>query len=78
MDFKQAFTNTHKARDAMRELNNHQHKDNLDTYIADFKRLARDAGIPPNDVETIELFKRGLKKPLLDAIIDTDAYDPLA
>ena len=77
-DFKQAFTNTHKARDAMRELNNHQHKDNLDTYIADFKRLARDAGIPLNDVGTIELFKRGLKKPLLDAIIDTDAYDPLA
>ena len=76
-DFKQAFTNTHKARDAMRELNNHQHKDNLDTYIADFKRLARDAGIPLNDIGTIELFKRGLKKPLLDAIIDTDAYDPL-
>ena len=62
----------------MRELNNHQHKDNLDTYIADFKRLSRDAGIPLNDVRTIELFKRGLKKPLLDAIIDIDAYKPLA
>ena len=77
-DFKQAFTNTHKARDTIRDLNNHQHKDNLDTYIANFKRLTRDAGMPLNDVRTIELFKRGLKKPLLDAIIDTDAYNPLA
>ena len=75
-DFRQAFTNTHKAKDAQRELKNLSQKDNLDTYISDFKRLARDSGYPLNDVGTIELFKRGLKKGLFDAIIDSNVYDP--
>ena len=77
-DFRQAFTNTHKAKDAQRELKNLSQKDNLDTYISEFKRLARDSGYPLNDVGTIELFKRGLKKGLFDAIIDSDVYDPAA
>ena len=75
-DFRQAFTNTHKAKDAQRELKNLSQKDNLDTYISDFKRLARDSGYPLNDVGTIELFKRGLKKGLFDTIIDSDVYNP--
>ena len=75
-DFRQAFTNTHKARDAQRELHALEQKDNLDTFISDFKRLARDSGNPLNDVGTIELFKQGLKRGLLNAIIDSDAYDP--
>jgi hypothetical protein len=53
-------------------------KDNLDSYISDFKRVARDAGVSLNDIGTIALFKKGLKKGLLDTIIDTDTYDPLA
>ena len=75
-DFRQAFTNTHKAKDVQRELKNLSQKDNLDTYISEFKRLARDSGYPLNDVGTIELFKRGLKKGLFDTIIDSDVYDP--
>ena len=62
----------------MRELQKIEQKDNLDTYISDFKRIARDAGAPLNDMATIKLFKRGFKKGLRDAIIDTDAYNPLA
>jgi hypothetical protein len=60
------------------DLQSIRQKDNLDSYISDFKRVARDAGVPLNDIGTIALFKKGLKKGLLDAIIDTDAYDPLA
>ena len=77
-DFRQAFTNTHKARDAQREIRGLKHRENLDTYISDFKRLARDGGLPLNDIGTIELFKKGLKKGLFDAIVDSNAYDPSA
>jgi hypothetical protein len=77
-DFRQAFTNMHKARDAQRKLHALEQKDNLDTFISDFKRLARDSGNPLNDVGTIELFKQGLKRGLLNTIIDLDAYDPTA
>jgi hypothetical protein len=77
-EFKQAFTNTHKAQDALRDLQNLKHKDTLDNYVVEFKRTARDAGVPLNDIGTIELFKRGLKKGLYEAIIDSDAYDPQA
>jgi hypothetical protein len=44
----------------------------------EFKRVARDAGVPLNNIGTITLFKKGLKKGLLDNIIDSDVYDPLA
>jgi hypothetical protein len=77
-DFRQAFTNTHKAQDVQHDLQSIRQKDNLDSYILDFKRVTRDAGVPLNDIGTIALFKKGLKKGLLDTIIDTDAYDPLA
>ena len=77
-DFRQAFINTHKAKDVQREIRNLKQKDSLDHYISDFKRIARDAGFPVNDVGTIEIFKRGLKKGLLDTIIDSDIYDPTA
>ena len=69
-DFRQAFTNTHKAKDMQRELKTLNQKDNLDTYISEFKRLARDSGYPLNNIGTIERFKRGLKKGLFDTIID--------
>ena len=75
-DFQQAFTNTHKAKDVQRELKALSQKDNLDTYISNFKRLSRDAGYPLNDVGTIELFKRGLMKGLFNSIINSDVYDP--
>jgi hypothetical protein len=67
-DFRQAFTNTHKAQDAQHNLQNIRQKDNLDSYISEFKRVARDARIPLNDIGTITLFKKGLKKGLLDTV----------
>jgi hypothetical protein len=77
-NFQQAFTNTHKAQDIQHDDQSIRQKDNLDSYISDFKRVARDAEVSLNDIGTIALFKKGLKKGLLDAIIDTDTYDPLA
>jgi hypothetical protein len=77
-DFRQAFTNTHKAQDTQRDLQSIKQKDHLNSYISEFKRVARDAGVPLNDIGTITLFKKGLKKGLLDNIIDSDAYNPLA
>jgi hypothetical protein len=77
-DFRQAFTNTHKAQDAQCDLQSIRQKDNLDSYISEFKRVARDTGVPLNDIGTITLFKKGLKKGLLDNIIDSDVYNPLA
>jgi hypothetical protein len=76
-DFRQAFTNTHKAQDAQCDLQSIRQKDNLNSYILEFKRVARDAGVPLNNIGTITLFKKGLKKGLLNNIIDLDIYDPL-
>jgi hypothetical protein len=61
-----------------RDLQSIRQKDNLNSYISNFKRVTRDAGVPLNNIGTIALFKKGLKKGLLDAIIDTNAYNPLA
>jgi hypothetical protein len=76
-DFRQAFTNTYKAQDTQWDLQSIKQKDNLNSYISEFKRVTRDAGVSLNDIGTITLFKKGLKKGLLDNIIDSDAYDPL-
>jgi hypothetical protein len=76
-NFRQAFTNTHKAQDTQHDLQSIRQKDNLNNYISDFKRVTRDARVPLNDISTIALFKKGLKKGLLDTIIDSDAFDPL-
>jgi hypothetical protein len=59
------------------DLQSIRQKDNLDSYISDFKRVARDARVPLNNISTTALFKKGLKKGLFDAIINSDAYDPL-
>jgi hypothetical protein len=60
-----------------RNLQSIRQKDNLNSYISDFKRVTRDARVPLNNIGTIALFKKGLKKELLNAIIDSNAYDPL-
>jgi hypothetical protein len=60
------------------DLQSIRQKDNLNSYISDFKRVARDAEVPLNDIGIIALFKKGLKKGLLDAIIDSNANNPLA
>jgi hypothetical protein len=77
-DFRQAFTNTHEAQNVQCNLQSIRQKDNLNSYISEFKRVARDARVLLNDIGTITLFKKGLKKGLLNNIIDSDVYDPFA
>jgi hypothetical protein len=76
-DFRNAFTNTNAAKEARTELTKLKQGDSLDEYIARFKQLARLGNLPTTEHGTIEQFKLGLKTGLLDAIISTDAYDPL-
>jgi hypothetical protein len=51
--------------------------DSLDEYIACFKQLAQLGNLLFTEHGTIEQFKLGLKGGLLDAIISSNAYDPL-
>src|SRR5947208_6777219 len=76
-DFRNSFTNTNAAKEACTELTKLKQADSLDKYIAHFKQLARLGNLPFTEHSTIEQFKLGLKGGLLDAIISSDAYDPL-
>jgi hypothetical protein len=76
-DFRTAFTNTNAAKEVRTDLTKLKQGDSLDEYIARFKQLARLGSLPFTEHGTIEQFKLGLKSGLLDAIISTDAYDPL-
>jgi hypothetical protein len=76
-DFRNAFTNTNAAKESRTELTKLKQGESLDEYIARFKQLARLGNLPVTEHGTIEQFKLGLKSGLLDAIISTDAYDPL-
>ena len=74
--FKEAFTNTNAKREAYQELLGLKQRDNLDTFIAHFRHLVKQAGIDPNDHGCIELFKEGLKSELTIAVIQSPAFDP--
>jgi hypothetical protein len=76
-DFRTAFTNTNATKEACTELTKLKQGNSLDKYIACFKQLARLGNLPFTEHGTIEQFKLGLKSGLLDAIISSDAYDPL-
>jgi hypothetical protein len=76
-DFRTAFTNTNAAKDVHTELTKLKQGNSLDEYIAYFKQLARLGNLPFMEHGTLEQFKLGLKGGLLDAIISSDAYDPL-
>jgi hypothetical protein len=76
-DFRTSFTNTNAAKEACTELTKLKQVDSLDEYIARFKQLARLRNLPFTEHSTIEQFKLRLKGGLLDAIISSDAYDPL-
>jgi hypothetical protein len=76
-DFRTSFTNTNAAKEAHTELTKLKQVDSLDEYIARFKQLARLGNLPFTEHGTVEQFKLGLKGGLLNAIISSDAYDPL-
>jgi hypothetical protein len=71
--FDAAFTNTTKKQQAFNTLQHlHMNKDNLDTYVATFKHLAKVAGYTMNEPRTTYLFALGLKQELMDAILHRD------
>src|SRR5260221_2066121 len=76
-DFKDAFTNTNKKMDAYRLLRGLKHGDNLDIFLAEFKRLVSAAGIDIDSHGVIELLKEGLKPGLTQAVINSKDFDPL-
>jgi hypothetical protein len=45
---------------------------NLDSFIAMFKNLAKKAGYGKNDEATVDMFVKRLNRPLLDRILDRD------
>ena len=75
--FKKAFTNTNEKSEAYQELTRLKQGDNLDTFITEFKRLIKLAGINTDSHGVIELFKGGLKSGLTKSIISSPGFDPL-
>jgi hypothetical protein len=75
--FTNAFTNTTEKQRSVTALHNLRMKgDDLDSYIAQFQGLARKAGYPLDQAGTKDLFARGLKRPLLTAILTKRAQVP--
>jgi hypothetical protein len=71
--FDAAFTDTTKKQQAFNALQHlRMNKDDLDTYIATFKHLAKVAGYTLNEPGTTYLFALGLKQGLMDAILHRD------
>jgi hypothetical protein len=76
-DFETAFdamyTDTTKKQQAFNKLQHlHMRHDDLDGYVATFKKLAKDAGYTLQETGTTRLFALGLKSQLLDAILNRD------
>ena len=68
--FTSAYTDTAKTQVAHQKLMNlKMHKEDLDTYIATFEQLAEEANFERDAQATINLFAKGLKLPLLQAIL---------
>jgi len=68
--FIAAYVDTTKAQTTFTKLQHlKMHKGDLDTYIATFKHLARDAGYDTNNVSTVNMFAQNLKTGLLSVIM---------
>jgi Retrotransposon gag protein len=71
--FDAAFTNTTKKQQAFNALQHlRMNKDDLDTYVATFKHLAKVARYTMNEPGTTYLFALGLKQGLMGAILHRD------
>ena len=78
-DLKQAFentcVNTGQIEQAHMELQKHKMKaDLIDDYIAKFKNLLAKRGIPCTEVGAIDKFKDGLKRGVLQGILNQDTW----
>ena len=61
---------TARAQNAYTKLQHlKMHKGDLDTYIATFKHLARDAGYDTNTASTVNMFAQNLETGLLSSIM---------
>jgi len=71
--FDGTFTNTTKKQKAHATIQQIQMKgDDLDSYIAAFKRLAKEAGYALDAAGTVNIFALGLKRGLMAAILHRD------
>ena len=71
--FDAAFTDTTKKQQAFNKLQHlRMRADDLDSYVATFKHLAKVAGYTMNEPGTTYLFALGLKPGLMDAILHRD------
>jgi hypothetical protein len=71
--FKGAYTNTTQKQSAYLALQGMKMQgQNLDSFIATFKNLAKKAGYSKNDEATVDMFVKRLNQPLLDRILDRD------
>ena len=75
--YTNAFTNTTEKQRSVTALHLLRMKgDDLDSYIAQFRGLARKAGYELDHAGTTDIFARGLKRPLLTAILTKRAQVP--
>jgi hypothetical protein len=71
--FDSAFTDTAKKQNAHNALQQLQMRgDDLDSYVATFKHLAKQAGYPLAEAGTVHLFALNLKPGLMDSILHRD------
>ena len=71
--FKGAYTNTTQKQSTYLALQGMKMQgQNLDSFIATFKNLAKKAGYGKNDEATVDMFVKRLNRPLLDRILDRD------
>jgi hypothetical protein len=75
-EFTKAFTNyanREKAYDALGQLR--MKGSNVDSYIADFRCLAKEAGVSQDDVNNLRMFAKGLPKGLCKECLVHDNLD---
>jgi len=72
-DFTNAFTDTAKGQNAFNRLMNLKMQDNdVDGFITTFNHLVLAAGRSPNDLGTLDLFKRGLRRGIALKILNKE------
>ena len=73
--FENAYVNTGQIEQARMELQKHKMEaDLIDNYIAKFENLLAKGGIPRTEVGAIEKFKDGLKRGVLQEILNQDTW----
>jgi hypothetical protein len=82
LEFTKAFTNyanREKAYDALGQLR--MKGSDVDSYIADFRRLAKEAGVSQDNVNNLRMFAKGLPNGLCKECLvhdDPDTFEAWA